>query len=66
MSAILNFNFQKKKQKQKQTKQKNPQKTENKTKTKQKQTTKKDNYVFLNYLNYTKKTQFCMWQLHFP
>ena len=19
-----------------------------------------------NYLNYTKKTQFCMWQLHFP
>ena len=20
----------------------------------------------VNYLNYTKKTQFCMWQLHFP
>ena len=25
-------------------------------------------YVFseVNYLNYTKKTQFCMWQLHLP
>ena len=20
----------------------------------------------VNYLNYTKNTQFCMWQLHFP
>ena len=20
----------------------------------------------VNYLNFTKKTQFCMWQLHFP
>ena len=20
----------------------------------------------VNYLNYTRKTQFCMWQLHFP
>ena len=20
----------------------------------------------VNYLNYTKKSQFCMWQLHFP
>ena len=20
----------------------------------------------VNYLNYTKKTKFCMWQLHFP
>ena len=20
----------------------------------------------VNYLNYTKKTQFCLWQLHFP
>ena len=29
---------------------------------------KENNYVFseVDYLNYTKKTQFCMWQLHFP
>ena len=29
---------------------------------------KENNYVFseVNYLKYTKKTQFCMWQLHFP
>ena len=27
-----------------------------------------NNYVFseVTYLNYRKKTQFCMWQLHFP
>ena len=23
-------------------------------------------FVKVNYLNYTKKTQFCMWQQHFP
>ena len=29
---------------------------------------KEKNYFFsgVNYLNYTKKTQFWMWQLHFP
>ena len=28
---------------------------------------KKKTIMFLwKYLNYTKKTQFCMWQLHFP
>ena len=30
--------------------------------------TKQNNYILSeeNDLNYTKKTQFCMWQLHFP
>ena len=26
---------------------------------------KENNYVFLKYLNYTKKTQFCMWHFSY-
>ena len=52
MSAILKFHFQKKKQ------------NKTKTKTKKKQ---KNNYIFRRKSSKLhKKTQFCMWRLHFP
>ena len=49
MSPILKFDFKKKKKKKK----------------KKKEKRKQLRFSEVNYLNYTKKTQFCMWQLHF-
>ena len=55
MSAILKFHFQKQKQKTK--------KKTNKQTNKQ----KKNNYIFRRKSSKLhKKTQFCMWRLHFP